>query len=403
MKEQYRVADLKLAPDGHRKIEWVGRHMPVLNRLAKRLHPDEVFKGKTVAMSIHLEAKTAYLCLVLKDLGVDVWATGSNPFSTKDDVSAALVERGIYVFARHGVNELEHREEILAILSARPEVILDDGADISLVLHDHSEFGARLKGISEETTTGVVRLKKLLAEKRLVYPAITVNDAKSKHLFDNRYGTGQSTWTAVTHLTNLTVAGKTVVIVGYGWVGRGVANIAKGLGALVIITELDPWKALEAHMDGFQVMPIEDACRVGHIFVTATGAEGALRTEHFQEMVNGAIIGNAGHSTQEIDVRGLISMTRSVREAREGVFEYNLKNGHTLYLLVNGNIVNIAGGFGHPAEIMDMSFSLQLMCLHYLLRSEKLQPGVYPVPREIDELVVREKLIAEGIKIDASL
>jgi adenosylhomocysteinase len=396
------VADLLLAPEGHRKIAWVSTRMPVLNRLRDRFQQDGLFRGTTVAVSVHLEAKTAYLCLVLRDLGAEVWATGSNPFSTKDDVAAALAEDGLHVFARHGVTEEDHRVEVMSLLSGHPQVVLDDGADICLALHEHPEFGTRVRGISEETTTGVARLNNLAREKRLLFPAITVNDARSKHLFDNRYGTGQSTWTAITHLTNMTVAGKTVVVLGYGWVGRGVATVARGMGAHVVITEIDPWKALEAHMDGYQVMTLEDASSIGHIFVTATGVEGALRTEHLALMMSGALVANAGHSDHEVDVSGLQRSTGAKSEVRENVFEYALMDGRKIYLLADGRIVNIAGGFGHPVEIMDMSFSLQLASLHYLLGAHLPTPGVYAVPMKIDKLVAREKLSTEGISIDSA-
>jgi adenosylhomocysteinase len=400
MNDVYDITDISLAEEGRRKIEWVSHRMPVLNKLCERFQGDGVFQGKTIAVSIHLEAKTAYLCLVLKKLGADVWATGSNPFSTKDDVCAALAEDGVKVFAHHGASADDHMKELRSLLKSYPQAVLDDGADICTALHTAPDFGERLNGFSEETTTGVLRLRALDNAGKLLFPAVTVNNAKSKHLFDNRYGTGESTWTAVTHLTNLTIGGKKVVILGYGWVGRGVATIAKGMGAHVVITELDPWKALEAHMDGYNVMPIADAVRCGDIFITATGLEKVLRTEHMSAMKNGALIGNAGHSDLEADIPALRSLARSVKEVRENVYEYQLPNGRSIVLLADGRIVNIAGGFGHPAEILDMSFSLQLASLHYLLRTPKRKPGVYDLPEEIDELVVRQKLVAEGIDID---
>lgn len=403
MNDGFHIADISLAPEGERKIKWVSSRMPVLNNLCDRFLNDGVFKGRTVAVSIHLEAKTAYLCLILKKLGANVWATGSNPFSTKDDVCAHLAEQGVHVFARHGATASEHDQELTSVLSSKPEAALDDGADICMALHTHPEAGIRFKGFSEETTTGVLRLKKLEGEGKLRFPAFTVNEAKSKHLFDNRYGTGQSTWTAVTHLTNMTIAGKNIVILGYGWVGRGVAEIARGMGAHIIITEIDPWKALEAHMDGYTVMPLHDACRIGDFYITATGQEHVLRKEHFLLMKSGALIGNSGHSDLEMDVPGLRSMATTMKESRENVFEYTMPNGKTIGLLADGRIVNIAGGFGHPAEILDMSFALQLASLHYILRTDKKSPGVYPLPVEIDELVVREKLTAEGLNIDNGL
>jgi adenosylhomocysteinase len=402
MNSSYSITDISLAPEGRRKIEWVSQRMPVLNKLHDRFQADGVFKGSTVAVSIHLEAKTAYLCLILKRLGADVWATGSNPFSTKDDVCAALAEEGVHVFAHHGVSESDHHNELQSLLSARPQAVLDDGADICTAIHRSPEYGDRLKGISEETTTGVLRLRTIESAGRLRFAAVTVNNAKSKHMFDNRYGTGQSTWTAITHLSNMTVGGKKVVIIGYGWVGLGVATIARGMGAHVIVCEIDPWKALEAHMDGYEVMPIDDAARVGQIFVTATGLDRILRMEHLGLMQSGAIIGNAGHSDIEIDVPALMASAVSTKEARENVFEYVLPDGRKINLLANGRIVNIAGGMGHPAEIMDMSFSLQLASLHYLLRTPQMKPGIYELPGSIDELVVREKLATEGLCIDSS-
>ena len=396
----YDIADISLADEGRRKIEWVSHRMPVLNKLRAQFQGDGVFQDKTVAVSIHLEAKTAYLCLILKNLGAAVWATGSNPFSTKDDVCATLAQDGVHVFAHNGVNEADHRKELSSLLRSHPEAVLDDGADICMALHDAPEFGDRLKGFSEETTTGVLRLRGLDRAGKLLFPAVTVNNAKSKHLFDNRYGTGESTWTAVTHLTNLTVGGKKVVILGYGWVGRGVATIARGMGAHVVIAELDPWKALEAHMDGHEVMPLADAARSGDLFITATGLERVLRAEHVADMKSGALIGNAGHSDLEIDVPAIRTMAQSVEEVRENVYEYRFPSGRSVVLIADGHIVNIAGGFGHPAEILDMSFSLQLASLHYLLRTPTRRPGVYDVPEEIDDLVVRQKLIAEGITID---
>jgi adenosylhomocysteinase len=402
MNEAFRVRDIGQANEGRRKISWVAKRMPVLHRLRDKYAVDKVFDGATVAVSVHLEAKTAYLCLVMKALGADVWATGSNPFSTKDDVAAALAAEGVHVFAHHGVSEEEHADELRSLLAAHPQAVLDDGADICMAVHRMPECGARLKGISEETTTGVLRLRRLAQTGRLLHPAMSVNGAKSKHLFDNRYGTGQSTWTAVTHLTNMTVAGKTVVVLGYGWVGRGVATMARGFGAHVVITEIDPWKALEAHMDGFHVMPLDTACGVGDFFITATGVEGVVRREHLDRMHDGAIIANAGHSDLEIDTKSLAAAARRKSEPRENVFGYELPDGRSLYLLADGRIVNIAGGFGHPVEIMDMSFSLQLASLHYLLQAPRQQPGVYDLPAAIDELVAREKLAADGIGIDTA-
>lgn len=397
-----RIRDIRLAPAGREKIEWVAPRMKVLDKLCTRFQKSGAFKNATVAVSIHLEAKTAYFCLVLKRLGASVWVSGSNPFSTKDEIAAALAEAGLHVFAYHGTDERTHRAELHAVLESRPHVVLDDGGDLCDLLHAVPTASPRLKGICEETTTGVARARGLAAANKLRYPVIAVNDARSKYLFDNRYGTGQSTWTAITHLTNMNIAGRTVVVVGYGWVGRGVALRARGLGANVIVTEVDPWKALEAQMDGYAVKPIEAACKDGHFFITATGAAGVIGKEHFRRMGNGAVLANAGHIDGEINMRDLQRVAKSKRQVRAEVFEYVLARGTKLYVLADGRIVNIAGGLGHPVEIMDMSFSLQLACLHHLLASAQMKPAVYEVSAEVDEMIVREKLAAEGIEIDTA-
>lgn len=398
---EYRVKDISLAPRGEVLIDWVSKWMPVLNGLYGRFRDDGAFKGKKVALCIHLEAKTAYLALTIQKLGAEVWITSSNPLSTKDEVAAALAKKGVHVYAIHGASHEEYRSFLEAVVENKMDVIVDDGGDICEYLHEHTELGANLKGICEETTTGVNRLKELAASGKLLFPAIAVNDAKSKHLFDNRYGTGQSTWTAITHLTNLNIAGKIVVVVGYGWVGRGVAMRAHGLGAEVIVTEIDPWKAMEARMDGFRVMPISDAAPQGDFFITCTGEDKVIRVEHIEKMHTGAIMANAGHFDYEVDVPGLRAMAKSCRTVRDEVEEFELGNGSMVYLLAKGGIINIAGGLGHPADIMDMSFSVQLACLHYFLASEKLDPTLHIVPLEVDELVVREKLNAEKIRIDS--
>jgi adenosylhomocysteinase len=398
--QDYLVKDINLAPEGQIKIDWVAKWMKLLNRLADKFTLDNPFKNKRVALCIHLEAKTAYLALIIKKLGAEVWITSSNTLSTKDDVAAALAKNCVHVFAVHGASQQEYQSYLKSIVENKPHVVVDDGGDICELLHRHPEFGENLKGICEETTTGVARLKLMAEDGRLRYPAITINDAKSKYLFDNRYGTGQSTWTAIMHLTNMNIAGKTVVVIGYGWVGRGVALRAKGLGADVIVTEIDPWKALEARMDGFKVIPILKAAPLGDIFVTTTGLENVLRVEHIERMKSGTFLANTGHFDFEIDVKGLGRTAHYMKEVREGIEEFTMPNGNKIYLLAQGGLVNIAGGLGHPVEIMDLSFAVQLGCLHYLLSSKKLSPGVYPVPGEIDEMVVREKLTVDGIEID---
>ncbi len=400
MNETYSVKNIKLASQGKQKIDWVAKWMPVLNRLYQKYSKTDVFKNKRIALCIHLEAKTAYLALTIKKLGADVWITSSNPLSTKDDVAAALANNGIRVFAQHGANEKVYQSFLKSIVEHKPHVIVDDGGDVCELIHNNHEYGKNLKGICEETTTGVLRLKELAKNKQLLYPAIAINDAKSKYLFDNRYGTGQSAWTAIMHLTNMNIAGKVVTIIGYGWVGKGIALRAKGLGAEVIVTETDPWKALEARMDGFGVKPLLEAVSLGDLFVTTTGFSNVVRKEHFEKMKNGAFLANAGHFDYEIDVPELRKMASSCQSVREEIEEFTLPDKKKLYLLARGGIINIAGGLGHPVEIMDLSFSVQLGCIYHLLASPKLEQQVYPVPTEIDEMVVREKLTADGIRID---
>ena len=397
------VRDISLAPVGQQKIDWVAKWMKVVNGLYDKFKNDNVFAGKRIAICIHLEAKTAYLALTLKRLGAEVWITSSNPLSTKDDVCAALAKNDVHVFAKHGAHQEEYLEFIKAIVNAKPHTVVDDGGDICEYFHKNSKYGVNLKGICEETTSGVNRLKELEKQGLLRYPAIGINDARSKYLFDNRYGTGQSTWTAITHLTNMSIAGKVVVIVGYGWVGRGVAVRAQGLGAEVIVTEIDPWKALEARMDGYKVMPIADAAPLGDIFITATGERMVIRTEHIDRMKDGAFLANAGHFDYEIDVPGLKIIAESMRNVREEVDEYLLKSNNRVYLLAQGGIINIAGGLGHPVEILDLSFALQLASMHYVLSSDHLEPKFYRVPVEIDEMIVRERLKADGIEIDEDI
>jgi len=399
MNDNFLIKDINLAPKGEQQIEWVSNKMPVLNGLSEKFKKDGAFEGKKVALCIHLEAKTAYLALVIKKLGAEVWITSSNPLSTKDDVAAALAKKGIHVYAKHAASQEEYHSYLHAMLKNKMHATVDDGGDICEYLHTHKEYGENIRGICEETTTGVNRLKTLSSEGNLLYPAIAVNDAKSKHLFDNRYGTGQSTWTAITQLTNMNVAGKTIVVLGYGWVGKGVAVRAQGLGAEVIVTEIDPWKALEARMDGCSVMPIADAAPLGDFFVTTTGESSVLTMEHINMMRNGVFLSNAGHFDYEIDIPALKKEAKDYKIVRSEVEEYTLNNSNKIYILARGGIINIAGGLGHPVDIMDMSFSVQLGCLHYFL-SNGAEKRLYKVPIEIDELVVREKLKAEAITID---
>jgi len=401
--EGFLIQDPKLANSGRVKIDWVSRWMTVLNGLRDQFSDHSVFAGKRIAISIHLEAKTAYLAQIVKDLGADVWITSSNPHSTKDDVCAALAERGIHVFARKGAETGEYEKFVEKIVSCKPHALIDDGGDTTEYLHQHPEFAEELKGVCEETTSGVARLKQRDAENSLLFPAIAINDAQSKYLFDNRYGTGESTWSAITQLTNVTVAGKTVVCVGFGWVGRGVAMRAAGHGAEVIVTEIDPWKAWEARMEGFRVMPMHEAAPLGDFFITNTGEENVIRVEHMREMKDRAFLANAGHFGYEIDVPGLKKESKSVRCVRDDIEEYLLANGKRLYLLAQGNIINISGGLGHPIEIMDLSFSLQLASVHFILSTDGLENRLYRVPKAIDERVVRTKMQQDGIAIDEDL
>lgn len=400
MKENYFVKDIALASKGEIQIKWVSKWMPVLDGLYEKFKATGSFKNKKVALCIHLEAKTAYLALIIKKLGAEVWVTSSNPLSTKDEVAAALAKRGVHVYARHAAPHDEYLSYIDTILKNKMDATVDDGGDICEYLHQNPKYGKNIKGICEETTTGVNRLKELEKTGNLRYPAIAVNDAKSKHLFDNRYGTGQSTWTAITQLTNMNIAGKCVVVIGYGWVGRGVASRAHGLGANVVVTEIDPWKALEASMDGFRVLPIKDTAPLGDFFVTSTGESNVVRIEHMKKMKNGAFLSNAGHFDYEIDILKLKKYAKKYDIVRNEIEEYTLPGGKQIYVLARGGIINIAGGLGHPADIMDMSFSVQLGCLHYFLSSKHMEPKLYKVPEEIDRLVTTEKLRAERIFID---
>ena len=400
MENNFIVKDISLADKGIQLIEWVSKWMPVLDNLYGKYKSDNVFKNKKVALCIHLEAKTAYLALTIKKLGAEVWVTSSNTLSTKDEVAASLAVKGIHVYAKHAASHKEYWSYLETILKNNMDIVVDDGGDICEYLHNNIQYGKNLRGICEETTTGVNRLKKLEKSGKLLYPSIAVNDAKSKHLFDNRYGTGQSTWTAITQLNNMNIAGKTVVLAGYGWVGRGVAARAQGMGASVIVTEIDPWKALEAKMDGHRVMQMIEAAPLGDFFVTTTGFSKIIKMEHILRMKNGAFLSNAGHFDFEIDIQALKKHAKSFSVVRDEVEEYVLTNNKKVYLLARGGIINIAGGLGHPADIMDLSFSVQLGCLHYLLSKKNLQPIVYKVPEEIDRLVTEEKLKVEGIKID---
>jgi adenosylhomocysteinase len=400
------IRNLELWPDGALKIEWVRHHMPLLNGLEAEFRTERPFAGLKVALSVHLEAKTAYLCEVLAAGGAEMYVTGSNPLSTQDDVAAALVHEGLNVFAWHGATPEEYEAHIRRVLAIGPNIIIDDGGDLVSLMH--SEYRDLLPGViggCEETTTGILRLQALDKARQLEFPMMLVNNADCKHLFDNRYGTGQSVWDGINRTTNLIVAGKTVVVAGYGWCGKGVAMRAKGLGAQVVVTEVDPIKAMEAVMDGFSVMPMDDAARVGDLFVTVTGCAGVITPAHFAKMKDGAILCNAGHFDVEVDVAGLRAMAVEAAPARNNIMGYRLENGRKLYVIAEGRLVNLAAGDGHPAEIMDMSFAIQALSARYLASHRDSLPRsrgamLHDVPREIDEEVARRKIAYWGCRID---
>lgn len=396
------IRDLKLAPSGEMKIKWVERNMPVLKGIGLDFAREKPFQGLKIALSVHLEAKTAYLCRVLEMGGAKMFVTGSNPLSTQDDVAAALAAGGMEVFARYGCSMEEYEDCLCKVLEAGPNIIIDDGGDLVHLMHTkYTELIPNVLGGCEETTTGIHRLKAMAREGSLRFPMVMVNEADCKHMFDNRYGTGQSVWDGINRTTNLIVAGKYVVVSGYGWCGKGVALRAKGLGAKVIVTETDPVRALEAVMDGYEVMPMAKAARLGDMFITVTGCSGVITKEHFEVMKDGAILTNAGHFDVEVDMAGLEKLAVGKYEARHNIQGYVLPNGKTLFTIAEGRLVNLAAGDGHPAEIMDMSFAVQALSAEYLAKHRgQLQPGVIPVPRELDEAVARRKLKAMGIEID---
>ena len=400
--KDYCVKDINLAPEGEKKIDWVSRFMPVLQHIRKDFERKKPFEGVRIATTLHLEMKTAFLLLTLKAGGAEVSAAASNPLSTQDDVVAALAKNGVKVYAIRGESREEYYEFMHKALDIRPNIIIDDGADmISIVHRERQELIDNIWGASEETTTGVLRLRAMEEDGVLKFPIIAVNDSYTKYLFDNRYGTGQSTWDGIIRSTNLLVAGKNVVVVGYGWCGRGIAMRARGLGATVIVVEVDPIRALEARMDGFLVMPMKEAAKVGDIFVTSTGNINCIRREHFEVMKDGVIMANAGHFDVEISKPDLEALSVEINNPRPNITEYKLKDGRRLYLLAEGRLVNLAAADGHPAEIMDMSFALQAKAAEYIKDNhEKLEPKVYVLPREIDEMVAKIKLESMGIEIE---
>ena len=397
------IKDIALAPSGEMKIKWVERNMPVLRGIGEDFARTRPFAGLKVALSVHLEAKTAFLCRVMEMGGAEMYVTGSNPLSTQDDVAAALASGGMEVFARYGCSMEEYESCLCAVLEAGPNIIIDDGGDLVHLMHTrYTNLIPNVIGGCEETTTGIHRLRSMAKAGTLRFPMVMVNDADCKHMFDNRYGTGQSVWDGIMRTTNLIVAGKVVVVSGYGWCGKGVSLRAKGLGAKVIVTETDPVRALEAVMDGYQVMPMAEAARLGDLFITVTGCSGVITAEHFERMKDGAILTNAGHFDVEVDMAGLNALAVEKYEARHNIQGYVLPGGKTLFAIAEGRLVNLAAGDGHPAEIMDMSFAIQALSAEYLAKHRaELVPGVISVPRELDEAVARRKLQAMGVSIDS--
>ena len=393
------VKDIELAPSGIKKIEWAYRNMPVLRAIESELIQRQPFAGLKISVSVHVEAKTA--CLARG--GAEVALTGCNPLSTQDDVAAALASMDIMnVYAVHGDGEEEYWNRLRKALSFKPDIVIDDGGDFALLLHSElKDLAANVKGGCEETTTGVHRLEILKGENKLLYPVIAVNDARCKHLFDNRFGTGQSVWTAIMATTNLVVAGKTVVVAGYGMCGRGVAMRAKGLGAKVIVTEIDPVKACEAIMEGYQVMTMDEAAPLGDFFVTVTGCKDVIVARHFEAMKDGAVCCNAGHFDCEVSVKDLKEICVEKNELRNNIIGYTLKSGKTVAVIAEGRLVNLASGDGHPVEIMDMSFALQAQSAMYIANNtERLPIDVYQTPEVIDNRVAEILLDTKGISID---
>jgi len=399
----YDVKDIKLAKDGLLRIEWANQSMQVLNNIKKKFAKEQPLKGVRLAACLHVTTETASLMQTLKAGGAQITLCASNPLSTQDDVAASLVKHDkISVFAIKGEDNKTYYKHIHSALDIKPQYTMDDGAD--LVSTIHSERPELIKGVlggTEETTTGIIRLKSMAADGILQYPIIAVNDAKTKHFFDNRYGTGQSTMDGIIRATNRLIAGSNFVVCGYGWCGKGLALRARGMGANVIVTEVDPTAALEAVMDGFTAMPIRQAARIGDFFCTVTGNINVIRKEHFQIMKDGAIVANSGHFNVELDLNGLESIAKSRRIIRPFVEEYVLKNGHCINVLGDGRLINLASAEGHPSSVMDMSFANQALSIEYMVKNkQRLENNVYPVPEEIDKAIAREKLTSMNVKID---
>ena len=396
------IKDPSLAKEGMLRIEWASREMPVLRLIRERFAREKPLKGVSLAACLHITTETANLAYTLKEGGADLVFCASNPLSTQDDAAAAMVEEyEIPVYAIKGEDNETYYKHINAALDYSPRITLDDGADLVSKIHkDRQELAGNIIGGTEETTTGCIRLRSMAQEGKLLYPIITVNDADTKHFFDNRYGTGQSTIDGITRATNILWAGKKVVICGYGWCGRGVAMRARGMGSHIIVTEVEPIRALEAVMDGYTVMPISEAAKVGDIFITLTGDIHVLDSAHFSSMKDGAIVANSGHFNVEINIPALEKMSKSKRPLRPYVDEYTLPDGRRIILLGEGRLINLAAAEGHPASVMDMSFANQALCVEYMVKGRKSEPGIYPVPKDIDREVGRLKLASMGISID---
>lgn len=400
---KFDIKSLTLAPQGKGRIEWTARQMPVIDQITRRFIAQKPLKNIRIAACLHVTAETANLMIALKAGGAQVALCASNPLSTQDDVAASLVkDYGIPVHAIHGENRTTYYKHLNSALDIAPHITMDDGADLVALIHTkRQDLVKKLIGSTEETTTGVIRLKALEADGKLLFPVIAVNDAKTKHFFDNRYGTGQSTMDGVLRATNFLIAGSRVVVAGYGWCGRGVAARAHGMGARVIVAEVDPLKALEAVMDGYDVMPMSEAASKGDVFVTVTGDCAVLRPEHFLKMKDGAMVANSGHFDVEIDVAGLKKMAKSTRSMRNSLVEYKLANGRRIYLLAEGRLVNLGAAEGHPGMVMDMSFANQALSAEFLVKQHKtLSRKVYSVPQAIDERIALLKLQSMGIKLD---
>ncbi len=401
--KNYDVKDPSLASAGKLRIEWASREMPVIKLIRQRFAKEKPLRGVRISACLHITTETANLALALKDGGAELVLCASNPLSTQDDAAAALVEYGLPTFAIKGEDNQTYYQHINSALNHKPQLTVDDGADLVSAAHrEQTQLLANIIGGTEETTTGVIRLRNMAEEGKLKYPIIAVNDAKTKHFFDNRYGTGQSTIDGITRATNVLWAGKKVVVCGYGWCGRGIARRAQGMGAWIIVTEINPISALEAAMDGYQVMPLIEAAKIGDIFITATGDINAIDKGHLSQMKDGAILANSGHFNVEINIPALEKLAKAKRQIRPFVDEYTLADGRRLYLLGEGRLINLTAAEGHPASVMDMSFANQALCLEHLIKNKgNLQPKVYPVPEEIDNEVGRLKLRAMNMAIDS--